>query len=92
MKTLTGGKRYDKRINEIGNHNLSGIHRRCAGRVRLGLYAFRGLTMCYGVILFDGSPCPYEIQGGENWGECRKPRGNICPNELEGELEEEEEI
>ncbi len=40
--------------------------------------------MCY------GSGCPYEIVGGENSGECRKPRMAFCPDSYSDEESDDE--
>lgn len=41
--------------------------------------------MCY------GSGCPYEIWGGEHAGECGKRRGEVCPDTIEEEIEDDDE-
>ena len=42
--------------------------------------------MCFGRVLENGQPCPYEIKSGPKCGECGKPCVKECPdNETEDE-------
>ena len=46
--------------------------------------------MCNGIILNNGQTCPFEIMGGPNWGECGMKRGDVCPETLDDEGEEDD--
>lgn len=45
--------------------------------------------MCYGIVI-NGGGCPFEIRGGEFAGECGKKRGDVCPETLDDEGEEDD--